>query len=102
MNAFDLKATVLTKHAQHLVINPNKHGVEHGANTWLTNFKLLAPRVYTKAGAIRCLPVLCYFLTITRNISRGFAVWRYARRSTGVLTNNSLINNLRYKHMFRS
>src|SRR5882724_1785732 len=44
---------------------------------------------------------LLFFFTTTRNISRGLTVWRYACRSTGVLTNNSLINNLRYKHMFR-
>ena len=45
MNAFDLKAALLTKHAQHPVINPNTYGVKYGSNAWLTNSKLLASRV---------------------------------------------------------
>jgi hypothetical protein len=35
MNPFDLKAALLEKHAQHPVINPHTHGVEHGTNGWL-------------------------------------------------------------------
>jgi hypothetical protein len=50
MNAFDLKATLLTKHAEHLVINPNTHGVKHESNAWLTNSKLLASRVCARGG----------------------------------------------------
>jgi hypothetical protein len=72
MNAFDLKAALLTKHAQHAVINPRTHGVKHGSNAWLTNSKLLAFRVCARGGAISFLPALCYFLTTIRNISRGF------------------------------
>jgi hypothetical protein len=61
MNAFALKATLLTKHAQHLVINPNKHGVKHGSNAWRTNSKLVASRVCIKAGAIRFCELFVIF-----------------------------------------
>ncbi len=40
MNPFDLKAVLLSKHTQNPVINPRTHGVMHGSNVWLTNFKL--------------------------------------------------------------
>ena len=40
MNPFDVKAALLEKHAQHPVINPHTHGVEHGPNVWLANSKL--------------------------------------------------------------
>jgi hypothetical protein len=40
MNPFDLKVALLDKHAQHRVINPHTHGVEHRPNVWLTNSKL--------------------------------------------------------------
>src|SRR6267378_4727197 len=52
MNAFDLKAALLTKRAQRPVINPNTHGVKHGSNAWLTNSKLLASCVCARGGAI--------------------------------------------------
>ena len=95
MNAFDLKAALRAKHEQHPVINPHTHGVVHGSNVWLTNSKLLPSRVYARSGAITFLVAICYFFTTTRNISRGLAVCSYTGRSTSVLTNNSLINNLR-------
>ena len=95
MNPFDLKATLRAKHEQHAVINPHTHGVVHGSNVWLANFNLLPSRVYARSGAITVLVAICYFFTTTRNISRGLAVCSYAGRSTSVLTNNSLINNLR-------
>jgi hypothetical protein len=95
MNSFDLKAAPLAKHEQHPVINPHTHGVVNGSNVWLANSKLLPSRVYARSGAINFLAAICYFFTTTRNISRGLTVCRYACRSTGVLTNNSLINNLR-------
>jgi hypothetical protein len=50
MNPFDLKAALLAKHAQHPVINPRAHGVEHGSNVWLTNSKLLPSRVCARKG----------------------------------------------------
>jgi hypothetical protein len=40
MNPFNLKVALLEKHAQHRVINPHTHGVEHGPNVWLSNSKL--------------------------------------------------------------
>ena len=101
MNPFELKAALLAKHAQKPVINPHTHGVEHGSNAWLTNSKLPHLACVARSGAVSFWPAICYFSTTIRNISRGLTVWRYACRSTGVLTNNSLINNLRYKHMFR-
>jgi len=95
MNPFDLKAALRAKHEQRPVINPHTHGVVHGSNVWLANSKLLPSRVYARSGAITFLVAICYFFTTTRNISRGLAVCSYAGRATSVLTNNSLINNLR-------
>jgi hypothetical protein len=95
MNPFDLKAALLAKHKQHPVINPHTYGVVHGSNVWMADSKLLPSRVCARSGAITFLAAICYVFTTTRNISRGLAVCRYACRNTGVLTNNSLINNLR-------
>jgi len=69
----------------------------HGPNVWLTNSKLTH---FSRVREVRLSPSsqqFSIFLTTIRNIPRGVSVWRYASRSTGVLTNN----NLRYKHMFR-
>ena len=74
MNPFDLKAALLAKHEQHPVINPHTHGVVHGSNVWLADSKLLPSRVYARSGAITFLAASCYFLTTTRNISRGLTV----------------------------
>ena len=95
MNPFDLKAALLAKHKQHPAINPHTHGVVHGSNVWMADSKLLPSRVYARSGAITFLAAICYFFTTRRNISRGLAVCSYACRSASVLTNNSLINNLR-------
>jgi len=35
VNPFDPKVPLLEKHAQHPVIDPHTHGVEHGPNVWL-------------------------------------------------------------------
>ena len=86
MNPFDLKVALLTKHAQHPVINPHTHGVEHGSNVWLANSKLphLAC-VREVASSPSCQPI-CYFFDNNKEYLTRFSVWRYARRSTGVLT----------------
>ena len=74
MNPFDVKAALLEKHAQHPVINPRTHGVEHGPNVWLANFKLFHLACVGRSGAVTFLPASCYFLTTVRNISRGLTV----------------------------
>src|SRR2546429_1268715 len=73
------------------------------AHTWgCARVKFLAGQFQAAPIACVCekwrhhfLVAICYFFTTTRNISRGLAVCSYAVRSTSVLTNNSLINNLR-------
>jgi hypothetical protein len=72
MNPFELKAALLAKHAQKPVINPHKHGVEHGSNVWLTNSKLPHLACVARSGAVTFLSAICYFSTTIRNISRGF------------------------------
>jgi hypothetical protein len=72
MNPFDLKVALLEKKAQHPVINPHTHGVEHGPNVWLTNSKLPHLACVARSGAVTLLTPSCYFLTTVRNISRGF------------------------------
>ena len=52
MNPFDLKAALLEKHAQHPVINPHTHGVEHGPNVRLTNSKLFHLACVGRNGVI--------------------------------------------------
>ena len=73
MNPFDLKAAVLEKHAQHPVINPHTHGVEHGPNVWLTNSKLPHLACVARSGVITftCHRFVIFLITI-RNISLGF------------------------------
>jgi hypothetical protein len=61
MNPFDLKAALLAKDAQHLVINPNTHGVKRGANALLVNSNLAPSRVCARSGVITFLPPICYF-----------------------------------------
>jgi hypothetical protein len=61
MNAFDLKAALLAKDAQHLVINPNTHGVKHGSSVLLVNSNLPPSRVCAGSGVITFSPPICYF-----------------------------------------
>ena len=74
-NPFELKVVLLEKHAQHPVINPHIHGVEHGPNVWLANSKLPPSRVLARSGVIT---FTCHrfgiVLTTIRNISRGLIV----------------------------
>jgi len=74
MNPFDLKVALLEKHAQHRVISPHTHGVEHGPNVLLSNSKLPHLACVVRSGVVTFLPASCYFLTTVRNISRGLAV----------------------------
>jgi len=74
MNPFDLKVVLLEKHAQHRVINPHTHGVEHEPNVWLSNSKLPHLACVERSGVVTLLPASCYFLTAVRNISRGLTV----------------------------
>jgi hypothetical protein len=74
MNPFDLKVALLEKHAQHPVIDPHTHGVEHGPNVWLANSRLPHLARVARSGVVTFLPASCYFLTTVRNISRGLAV----------------------------
>ena len=55
MNPFDVKAALLEKHAQHPVINPRTHGVEHGPNVWLANSKLFQLACVGRNGVITSL-----------------------------------------------
>ena len=73
MNPFDLKVALLEKHAQHPVINPHTHGVEHGTNGWLANSKLPHLACVGRNGVITftCHRFVIFLITI-RNISRGF------------------------------
>jgi len=60
MNAFDLKAALLTKHLQHPVIDPHTHGVVHRPSVWLVNPKLPPSRVYARSGVITFVAPICY------------------------------------------
>ena len=61
MNAFDLKAALLTKHVQHPVINRNTHRVKHGSSVLLVNSNPPPSRVCARSGVITFLPPICYF-----------------------------------------
>ena len=60
MNPFDLRAALLAKHAQHPVINPRTHGVEHGSNAWLTNSKLPHLACVARSGAVSFASALLF------------------------------------------
>jgi len=74
MNPFDLKAALLEKHVPHPVIDPHTHGVGQGPNVWLTNSRLPHLARVARIGVVTFLAASCYFLTTSRNISRGLTV----------------------------
>jgi len=75
MNPFDLKAALLEKHAQHPVINPHTHGVEHGTNGWLANSKLPHLACVGRSGVIHLhLPPICYFFDNNKEYLTRFSV----------------------------
>ncbi len=73
MNTFDLRAALLAKHAQHPIINPRIHEVEHGSNAWLTNSKLLPSRVCARRSVISFLAAIYLFFDTIRGISHAIS-----------------------------
>ena len=74
MNAVDLKAALLAKHAQNPVINPRTHGVVHRSSIWVAaNSKLPHVACVSRSGVIifTCHRLVSVLITI-RNIWRGF------------------------------
>ena len=73
MNAFDLKAALLAKHAQNPVINPRTHGLVHSSSVLLVNSKLPHVACVSRSGVIifTCHRFVSFLITI-RNISHGF------------------------------